>query len=333
MRTLLLIVGVILAVLVLRSSLFTVDASEFVYRTQFGAHVATYDGRDANDAGLHFKWPWPIETVQRIDRRLQYLDLPGAELLTRDRERGTIDQTLTLDAYVCWRIATREDVDRFIRRVGSVTGAQALLDRDINNELGAAIGRMELADLISTEPGKVDRERERLREQLLDQPSAGGPGLRARARQEYGIEVVDIRLRRSNHPPAVRPAIFERIISERDRKAAEYESRGERLAANIRSETELEVGKLKADAEGRSIEVRGKADAAADRILNETQMRRPEFYAFLKELEDLQRLLSTGKTVLLLSTKRFKTLSEPPVAPPAPVAPLPPPGSPKMGGM
>src|SRR5262245_3347641 len=108
MRTLLWIVGLVVGLALVRSSLFTVDASGFVYRTHFGAHVATYDGRDPNDAGLHWKWPWPIESVQRIDRRLQYLDLPGAELLTRDRERGTIDQTLTIDAYVCWRIATRE---------------------------------------------------------------------------------------------------------------------------------------------------------------------------------------------------------------------------------
>jgi len=75
---------------------------------------------------------------------------------------------------------------------------------------------------------------------------------------------------------------------------------------------------MKANAEGQAIETRGKADASADRILNETQLRRPEFYAFLKELEDLQRMLATGKTILLLSTKRFKTLTEPPTLPPAP---------------
>jgi membrane protease subunit HflC len=325
MRTLILILLAILALFALRSCLYAVDAGEFVYLTQFGRHVATYDGGNPEEAGLHFKWPWPIESVLRIDRRLQYLDLPGAELLTRDKERGTIDQTLAIDAYVAWRIPTKEDVDLFIRKVGTIAGAQALLDRDVNNELGAAIGQMELADLISVVPGKVDRQRERLRHLLLDQPLPGSTqSLRNKARGEYGIELVDIRLRRSNHPPAVRPAIFERIISERERKVAEYESRGERMAAEIRSQTELEVGKLKANAEGRAIEVRGKADGAADRILNDTALQRPEFYAFLKELEDLQRLLSTGKTVLLLSTKRFKTLSEPPVAPPGapPVAPM-----------
>lgn len=316
MRTLLILLVGVVALLILRSCFYAVDAGEFVYVTQFGRHVATYDGRTSAEAGLHVKWPWPIETVQRIDRRLQYLDLPGAELLTRDRERATIDQTLAIDAYVTWRIAAKDDVDRFVRRVGTVAGAQALLDRDVNNELGAAIGQMELADLISIEPGKVDQQRERLRHLLLDQPLEGGTqSLRDKARSEYGIEIVDIRLRRSNHPPAVRPAIFARIISERDTKAAEYESRGERLAAEIRSKADLEVGKLKANAEGRAIEVRGKADAAADRLLNETQLQRPEFYAFLKEIEDLQRLLATGKTVLLLSTKRFKTLTEPPTPP------------------
>src|SRR5688572_1281332 len=86
-------------------SLFTVDRSEFVYVTQFGRHVATYDGADEQQAGLHLKWPWPIQSVQRLDRRLQYFDLPGAELLTRDAKGNTIDKTLTLDAYVCWRIA------------------------------------------------------------------------------------------------------------------------------------------------------------------------------------------------------------------------------------
>ena len=86
-------------------SAFTVDRTEFVYLTQFGRHVATYDGADDDQAGLHFRLPWPIQSVQRLDRRLQYFDLPGAELLTRDAKRNTIDKTLTIDAYVCWRIA------------------------------------------------------------------------------------------------------------------------------------------------------------------------------------------------------------------------------------
>src|SRR5437764_7107425 len=86
-------------------SVFTVDRTEYAYVTQFGRHVATYDGADDAQAGLHAKWPWPVQAVQRVDRRVQYFDLPGAELLTRDPRRNTIDKTLTLDAYVCWRVA------------------------------------------------------------------------------------------------------------------------------------------------------------------------------------------------------------------------------------
>src|SRR5438874_12374961 len=94
------VVGGVLLVVLARLALFTVDRTEFVYRTQFGRHVATYDGADDAQAGLHLKWPWPIESVQRLDRRLQYFDLPGAELLTRDMKRNTIDKTLTVDDYV-----------------------------------------------------------------------------------------------------------------------------------------------------------------------------------------------------------------------------------------
>src|SRR5262245_50562591 len=150
--------------LLARSALFTVDRTEFVYLTQFGRHLHTFDGASDADAGLHVKWPWPVQSVQRLDRRLQHFDLPGAELLTRDPTGNTIDRTLTIDAYVCWRIA---DADIFIRRVGTPEGAQAFLAQRVNSELGAAIGQMELDDLVSVEPVKVDGKREQLRQRLL----------------------------------------------------------------------------------------------------------------------------------------------------------------------
>src|SRR4051812_17019336 len=96
-RTVLAVVVLLLALLVLRLSVFTVDRAEYAYQTRFGRHVATYDGADDAEAGLHFKWPWPIESVQRVDRRLQSFDLPGAELMTRDAQGSTIDKTLTVD--------------------------------------------------------------------------------------------------------------------------------------------------------------------------------------------------------------------------------------------
>jgi membrane protease subunit HflC len=305
-KRLLLIVPI--AILILYLSVFTVDATEYVYLTQFGRRVAVYDGGDEAHAGLHLKWPWPVQAVQRLDRRLQSFDLPGAELLTRDPGGNTIDKTLTIDAYVCWRIA---GPDQFVRAVGSVEGAQQILSQRITSALGAGVAEMELDDLISVDPGRVDRARTRLREQLLD---GDDPSLRQSALADYGIEVVDVRLRRANHPVAVREAIFERIRSERAKKVAEYRSEGERQAADIRSAAEREVAEMKSEAEARAVELRGEAEAEADRIRGEAQRLDPEFYGFLKKLEDYQRFLGDNKTMLLLSTHRelFDALFNPP---------------------
>jgi membrane protease subunit HflC len=300
------------AAVVARQSLFTVDRTEFVYLTQLGRPVRTYDGANDEDAGLHVKWPWPVQTAQRLDRRLQYFDLPGAELLTRDPKGNTIDKTLTIDAYVCWRIDPEQGgVDRFIRSVGTPEGARAILGQRINSELGAAVGRLELEDLVSTEPGKVDTKRGALRKQLLD---GGSSPLRESARHDYGIEVVDVRLRRTNHPAAVQQAIFARIVSERNKKVADYRSEGERQAADIKSTGERRVAELKSAADAEAIRLRGQADAEADRIRNEAAAKDPQFYAFLRKLEEYQRILGDNKTMLLLSTHRelFDTLFQPP---------------------
>jgi membrane protease subunit HflC len=326
------VIGAIVLVVLARMSVFTVDRTEFVYRTQFGRHVATYDGA-GGDAGLHFKWPWPVESVQRLDHRLQYFDLPGAELMTRD-PKGTIDKTITLDAYVCWRIPDKQNVDQFVRAVGTPEGAQDIIGRRLTSELGAAIGKRSLDDLINVELGKpdadgqkqrrVDERRDELRKQLLKDMNGS----------EYGIEIVDIRLRRLNHPPAVRQAIFDRITSEREKKAADYRSQGEREAADIRSKGKYEVDKLNTEAEAEAIRLRGQADATADRIRSDAQMKDPQFYTFLKRLEEYYKILGDNKSVLLLSTHRelFDALFQPPMPGGSPRPPAEPSSKPKPGG-
>src|SRR2546430_8650678 len=99
MRRRVAVVGGVLLCVLARLCLFTVDRTELVYLTQFGRHVATFDGADDEQAGLHFRWPWPVQSVLRVDRRLQVLDLPAAELVTKDpRQGGTVDKTLAVDA-------------------------------------------------------------------------------------------------------------------------------------------------------------------------------------------------------------------------------------------
>ena len=304
----------------MRLSLFTVDRAEYVYLTRFGRHVKTFDGAKESEAGLHVKWPWPIESVQRFDQRLQYFDLPGAELMTRDAKASTIDKTLTVDAYVCWRIADAQRVDQFIRAVGTPEGARAILGQRINSELGEAISGMELEDLISIKSvsqmpaaprRRVDVQRETLRKRLLE---TGKPSLQETARAEYGIDVIDIRLRRVNHSGSVKQAIFDRIISERDKKVADYESQGDQQAKDIASASKRRVTEMKGQANAEAIRLSGEANAEADRIRNEAQAKDPQFYSFLKKLDDYQRILGDNKTMLLLSTHRemFDTLFQPP---------------------
>ncbi len=334
MRTILLILAGLLLVILVRQAVFTVDRTEFVYLTQFGRPVATFDGARAEDAGLHFKWPWPIQTVQRLDHRLQHFELQGAELLTHDAKGQTIDKTLIIDAYVCWRIADKKGVDQFIRSVGSADRARSILRQQVSSDLGAAIPRLELEDLVSTEPGRVEKHRELLRQRLLDGAGVGGeathegPGLRDRARDEFGIEIVDIRIRRINHPPAVRDAIYDRIRSERGKKVADYESDGRKQAEDIRTAADRKAREILAEARAEETRIKGQADAEADRIRNEAFRADPEFYAFLKKLEEYQRILG-DKSVLLLSTHRglFDLLLQPP----KPTAPVPP-GTAAKGG-
>jgi membrane protease subunit HflC len=298
MRRKLFLVLLILAVLV-PMCLFTVDRTEFVYVTQFGRHVATYDGAKDDEAGLHVRWPWPIQSLTRIDRRLQVLDLPAAELVTEDPgETGSIDKTLAIDAYVVWRVPDSAAVERFILTVGTPERAREILRDRFRGRLGAVIASgMKFNDLVSDSPGRVEAQRQSLHEKLMPAATPGTP-------PENGIEVVDVRLRRLNYPQQVRQSIFDRIISERNRKAAISLSQGRTEAENIRSETDAKITVALAEAQSRNQEKRAAADAEADRILNRAVSKDPDYYAELKqrELGDL----ALDKKVKVWSTQLFK---------------------------
>ena len=307
--------GVLIAMLLASSACFSVDRSEYVYVTEFGKPIATYEG--VSEGGLHFKWPWPVQSVQRLDHRLQVFDLPGAELLTRDPNQKTIDKPLTTSAYVCWRILDKEGVDRFIRAVGTPERAEAILGQEISSRLGAEIGNMKMEDLISIVPARQAEERmNRLSQRLLgpDAENSGEQSLRDKARRAYGIELVDIRLRRFNYPAQVRDAIFDRIRSERNRKVADYQNEGNKKAKDIQSQAEYKERIILADARAKDQRLRGQAEADADRIRNEAQSKDAAFYTFLKQLSEYQRILGDNKTVLLMSSNRdiFNLLFKPP---------------------
>ncbi len=313
-----LILVAVLLLALLGSAPFAVDQAEFAYVTQFGKPVETVDG--ASDAGLHFKLPWPVQSVQRIDRRLQMFDLPGAELPTYDPQGQTIDKMLTVDGYVCWQIADKDGVDLFIRTVGTPERAKAILGPRIGGRVGAVISKMPLEELIHVvtpnDPG-IEARMQRVQRALLGE---GDDSLVQQVRHEYGIELVDVRLRRFNYPDSVRPAIFERIRSERKRKATDYDTDGEKRAREIRSAAERDAEIMRATAQAKAEFTRKQAEVEADKIRNEAHSKDREFYVFLQKLESYKQMLSRTSDLLLLSSRHplFQLLLNPPATPKEP---------------
>jgi membrane protease subunit HflC len=303
------VVLLVLLLLWARTACFSVDYAEFATITRFGEPVAKFDG--ATEAGLHFKLPWPVDRVLRIDRRLHSFDLPSTESLTKDPATGTVDKTLTVDAFVAWRIPDSAAADQFVRAAGSVDQVQRILAPRIGGRIAAVVSGMSLDELVSVKGiAEADARGEKLQQQLL------GDDLKAKVLAEYGVEIVALRIRRLSFPEAVRNSIYERIRSERGRKVAEYENDGRKQAAEILTKAEQERRRVEADARAEKQRIESKADVTADQLRNEAHAKDPEFYAFLQKLKAMQTALSESRDVLLLSLNHevFKLLREPPKA-------------------
>jgi membrane protease subunit HflC len=304
------IVVVLLLVWLLWSCPLFVDQAEYVYVTQFGEHVATYDGK--TDAGLHWKLPWPVQTVLRIDRRLQVFDVPTQELLIRDRDEQSAGEKplpLTFDVYVCWRLADptagRDPADQFVRSFGTLERAQEFLRSQIISRLKVELSDVLLAQLVNTDATKLKTQE--MLEQVRTRPYLRGTGadeqplsLTQRA-QQVGIDLVDIRLRRFNHPVQVRDEIFAKIREDRKREANNYRLQGEVEASRIRAEGELAARRIRTEAEAEKIRLEGRARADATRILNDAHKEAPDFYRTVRLLESYKQMFADDKTQLILS--------------------------------
>jgi membrane protease subunit HflC len=303
-----------------QSALYTVDQSELVYVTRFGEPIAIHDGASA--AGLHCKWPSPIDSVRRIDRRLQVFDLPAIEPLTRDQKNRTVDKTLNVDAFVCWKVPNAEAADRFVRAVGSPEQARRLLTPLISGRLAAVVSNMPIEDLISlADSNRIDARMEHINRQVLGHEEIGPndatrvalPELTLR---DYGIELVEVRLRRFNYPEAVRGSIYNRIRSERERRVTVIQSEGNRQYTKIISDANTEATKIVDDARARKQIIEANADAEADAIRNSAHALDRDFYTFLQKLKAYQSILADTRDVLLLSSKHelFDLMLKPPSA-------------------
>ncbi|HEV3120604.1 MAG TPA: protease modulator HflC [Isosphaeraceae bacterium] len=274
----LLALGVAALVVVAVRTWLVVDETEFVLVTEFGRPVATYG---EGDAGLHAKWPW--QSALTIDRRLRVFDPPAREMITGDK------RNLEVASYVVWRVV---DPSRFLRSAGTLDAAEARLEERVAAALSDALGRHTLASLASTDANVW----------ALDKVSGEVTSALARpAREELGVQVVDVRLRRFIHPLEVRPAVFDLIRSERRQVAASLRAEGEARYQTITSQADRKRDAILARADAEAERIRGQGEAEATRILNEAHAHDPNFYEFLRTLETYRAILDDKTTVVFSS--------------------------------
>src|SRR4051794_14999288 len=284
------------AVALLRSAVI-VDQTEAVFITSFGRPVRLIDR-----PGL--SWKLPFESRRGFDKRLQLDAPPPREMLTRDKKN------LEVAWYVSWKIS---DVERFLRSVRTMPDASARLEDMAASVLAAELGGHDLAALVKVER---DSALDALMKDVTDR-------IGEQASREYGLKVVDVRLRRLNYPEEVRSAVFEQIRSERKRVAAATRAEGESQARTIRSAADLERAKIVAEAEADASRVIGDGEAQATRIANDAHAADPKFYQFLKTLETYRAALDSRTTLVLSADSAFLRLlnqGTPELSPPRDVA-------------
>jgi len=277
------VVATIIAIAIL-SGFYTLEEGQQAVIVQFGRPV----GETVTQAGLHVKIPL-IQKVRRFEKRLLIWDGDPNQIPTKGREFIWVDTTAR------WRIS---DARKFLENVDTEAGAQSRLDDIIDSVVRDQVSSSELVELVRSATWEVpekealeevteEREKE-IKKQITRGREEITRTILAESRKiipQYGIELVDVRIKRLDYVESVRERVYARMISERKRIAAQFRSEGEGRSAEILGEMEKELRRIRSTAYRRVQEIRGKADAEATQIYGQSYGRNPEFYTFLRTLE------------------------------------------------
>ncbi len=236
--------------------------------------------RVVKEPGLYWKIPF-IQNVIYFDRRLLDQDTRPKEILTRDK------QQLVVDNYTRWKII---DPLLFVQTVRDESGAQSRLDDIVYSNLRETLGRHTLKEIVSEK-----------RQELLDSVTK----VSDQKAREYGIEVVDVRVKRVDLPEKNELNVFNRMRTERERLAKKFRAEGDEEARKIRSGSDKEVQIIMADARQKSEITRGEGDAQAVAIFADAYGRDAEFYQFVRTLEAYRNTLGEGTTAILSPDSQF----------------------------
>jgi membrane protease subunit HflC len=309
---------VVAILLVLSGTFYSLEEGQQAVIVQFGRPV----GDLVTEAGLHVKLPF-VQEVRRFEKRLLIWDGDPNQIPTKGREFIWVDTTAR------WRIA---DAKKFLESVATERGAQSRLDDIIDSVVRDQVSGSELVELVRSATwvvpkGEILEEVPAEREEELKKEIARGREeitriILAEARKiipQYGIELVDVRIKRLDYVESVREKVYARMISERKRIAARFRSEGEGRSAEILGTMEKELRQIRSTAYRRVQEIRGKADAEATRIYGAAYGRDPEFYAFSNTLEAYKEGQNKNSTLILTTDSDYyrylKDAARMPVAP------------------
>ena len=287
MMRIILVVVAVAVIAVGSSGLFTIDETEQGIVIQFGKFVRT-----VQEPGLHMKLPF-VQNVVTYDKRLLRYDAAPAEFLTRDKK------ALVVDTYARYRIS---DPLKFFQTMRDQLRAHARLDAIISSSLREAVASHDQSDIITD-------KREPIMADVMKQT-------RVRT-EEFGMEIADVRIKRTDFPREIAESIYARMRAERGRISKRYRSEGAEEQLKIKAETDKQRTIIIAEAQRQSEEIRGKGDGEAIRIYAEALRQDPEFYAFIKSLEIYKASLKEGsKVVLSTESSLFQYLESPRVGRP-----------------
>jgi len=290
--------------IILASTLYILEEGQQAIIVQFGRPV----GDTITEAGLHVKLPF-IQVVRRFEKRLLVWDGDPNQIPTKGREFIWVDTTAR------WRIA---DARKFLENVATEGGAQSRLDDIIDSVVRDEVSNSELVELVRSTTwvipeGQALEAVPKEREEELKRRIARGREeitriILTEAQKiipQYGIELVDVRIKRLDYVESVRKKVYERMISERKRIAAQFRSEGEGRSAEILGEMEKELRQIRSMAYRKVQEIQGRGDAEATLIYGQAYNRDPEFYAFLRTLESYREGEHDNSMLVLTTDSDF----------------------------
>ncbi len=274
--TIIFLIAIIAGGFVLSSAAFTVDQTQTAIVIQLGRPV----GDHALGPGLHFKLP-VVQNVVFFDARILDFDAKPEEITTTDKKY------MNVDSYTKWKIV---DPLTFYTKVRTIQGARARLDDIVRSQLRVALGRYTLIEVVSHKRQEIMAAVTTRSRELLE---------------PYGIEVVDVRIKRTDLPAENARSIYGRMKAERERQAKQYRSEGREAAARITASADRERSIILADADKQANILRGEGDAQATKTYAEALKQSPEFYAFTRSLEAYRKGFDKNARFILTPKSPF----------------------------